>query len=174
MCQKKTVTKNVTRDATVNVRFRAGPQPRRCQCSLPVFPARRQPRPCAPSIQHSLPDSTAILCSQPQSSAASVPSRTSTAILRRHARNTVKKNVRRDGRNICQNVRKNVRRNVKRYAKKNVRQNVRKNVRRNVNFFCSMLLRCDLSCEEGPGQSALQSAYHDPQLDKLNWNQQNV
>ena len=75
---------------------------------LPVFPASV---PCQTSTatmraQHpAFPARlTAILCSQPQSSVASVPSRTSTAILRRQARNTVKKNVRRDGRNICQNV----------------------------------------------------------------------
>ena len=33
-------------------------------------------------------------------------------------------------------------------------------------FFCLLLAaKVRSSCEEGPGQSALQSAYHDPQLD---------
>ena len=35
-------------------------------------------------------------------------------------------------------------------------------------FFCSSLLRCHSSFKEGPGQSALQSAYHNPQWDELN------
>ena len=42
-----------------------------------------------------------------------------------------------------------------------------------VTFFLLHAAKVRSSCEEGPGQSAPQSAYHDPQLDKLNWNQQN-
>ena len=34
-----------------------------------------------------------------------------------------------------------------------------------VHFFLLLAARVRSSCEEGPGQSALQSAYHDPQLD---------
>ena len=33
------------------------------------------------------------------------------------------------------------------------------------NFFLLLAAKVRSSCEEGPGQSALQSAYHDPQLD---------
>ena len=32
-------------------------------------------------------------------------------------------------------------------------------------FFLLLAAKVRSSCEEGPGQSALQSAYHDPQLD---------
>ena len=32
-------------------------------------------------------------------------------------------------------------------------------------FFLLRAAKVRFSCEEGPGQSALQSAYHDPQLD---------
>ena len=35
-------------------------------------------------------------------------------------------------------------------------------------FFWLHAAKVRSSCEEGPGQSALQSAYHNPQLDRLN------
>ena len=35
-------------------------------------------------------------------------------------------------------------------------------------FFLLLAAKVRSSCEEGPGQSALQSAYHKPQMDKLN------
>ena len=38
-------------------------------------------------------------------------------------------------------------------------------------FFLLLAAKVRSSCEEGPGQSALQSAYHDPQLDVTELNQ---
>ena len=38
-------------------------------------------------------------------------------------------------------------------------------------FFLLLAAKVRSSCEEGPGQSALQSAYHDPHLDVTEWKQ---
>ena len=38
-------------------------------------------------------------------------------------------------------------------------------------FFWLLAAKVRSSCEEGPGQSALQSAYHDPHLDVTEWKQ---
>ena len=40
-------------------------------------------------------------------------------------------------------------------------------------FFLLHAAKVRSSCEEGPGQSALQSAYHDPHLDVTEWSKQN-
>ena len=107
--------------------FRAGPQPRACEASVP----RRT--------------STAILCVQCSAPDLNRDPVCSVFRSRKNVRRYVRKNVKRY---VRKNVRRYVRKNVKRYVRRYVRKNVKRYVRKNLRHMSIRCPKCQKLCQK--------------------------